>query len=222
MIWHAPKILICLPTFHSEIAWLERSTESVSKQTYANFDCCLVKDACTKAGIPCLECDNCRVTVSFCQKLAKKDKRFKFFNLPLNCGGAGWGPRNFAIQNTKHDLIAYLDDDNWYESNHLELLLEALKSKDSDMAYTGTRLVNKNGAIESIRIHPYEPKQGYIDTSEILHKRFLIEKYGGWRWVKKGNDWDIVSRWIPGLKWSHTNQITLNFYLREGCGVHRT
>jgi hypothetical protein len=66
------------------------------------------------------------------------------------------------------------------------------------------------------------PAQGYIDTSEIIHKRWLIGEYGGWRYVKKGNDWDIVSRWVPNVKWAHTKKVTLNFFLREGCGIHRT
>jgi glycosyltransferase involved in cell wall biosynthesis len=223
MIRHknSEKILICLPTFHSELFWLERAIKSIQSQTYENFDCYIVKDSCNKLKIPCLEGENCKESINYCELTCSKDKRFKFFNLPINCGGAGWGPRNFAIMNTKNNLIAYLDDDNWYEPEHLRLLLDALTNNGADMAYTGSRIINTDNKVIHKRIHPYLPKQGYIDTSEILHKRFLFEKYGGWQWVPKGNDWDIVSRWIPNLKWAHTNQITVNFYLRENCGVHR-
>lgn len=222
MIIHknSEKILICLPTFHSDLFWLKRAIKSVINQTHEYFDCYIVKDSCNKAKITCLECENCKESINYCNLICSKDRRFKFFNLPINCGAAGWGPRNFAIMNTNHNLIAYLDDDNWYESNHLELLLKSIKENNSEMAYTGTNIVNTNNKVIHKRIHPYAPKEGHIDTSEILHKRILIEKYGGWRWVKKGNDWDIVSRW-KNLRWSHTNKITVNFYLRENCGVHR-
>lgn len=214
------KPLICLPTFHSKIEWIERSIQSVINQTHENFDCMLVKDCCSKHKIECLECNNCLETKEYCLNVCKKDKRFNFYSLPLHCSGAGWGPRNFAIMNSKNNLICYLDDDNWYEKEHVELLLKSIIENNSDMAFTGTKIYNKDLNFISERMHLSKPKEGYIDTSEIMHKRWLIEKFGGWRYVKKGNDWDLISRW-KNYKWSHTNKITLNFFLREGCGIHR-
>ena len=112
MISHknAEKILICLPTFHSKFSWIKRAIKSIKNQTHEYFDCYIVKDSCNKAEIPCLECENCNESTNYCKLISSKDKRFKFFNLPVNCGAAGWGPRNFAIMNTNNNLIAYLDD----------------------------------------------------------------------------------------------------------------
>lgn len=213
------KILVCLPTYHSKIEWIERSVLSLINQTYSDFDCFIVKDGCRSACDlnNCKECDICKKTIEFCNSI--KDKRFNFFVLPTNCSAAGWGPRNFAILNTDHEFISYLDDDNWFEPNHLESLYSLMK-ENIDMAYTGTRLYDSNMNIIGERIHPFVPRAGYIDTSEIMHRRNLIYKYGGWRHVPKCNDWDIVSRW-KDIKWAHTNKITLNFYVREGCGIHR-
>ena len=221
------KVLICLPTYHSSPEWLERCTESLLKQTFKSFDCYVVKDGCSEACTfstferTCLECDNCKYTQKYFEDICSKDERFKFFTLPINHSGAGWAPRNFAIMNTKHDLIAYLDDDNWYEPDHIESLYRTITDTKSDMCYTGTRLYDSNKKVVGERIHNDIPKAGYIDTSEIMHTRYLIEKHGGWRYVKKCNDWDIVSRWVPDVKWSHTNKVTLNFFLRDGCGIHR-
>jgi cellulose synthase/poly-beta-1,6-N-acetylglucosamine synthase-like glycosyltransferase len=221
------KVLICLPTYHSNPEWLERCTESLLKQTFKSFDCYVVKDGCSGACTfsnferTCLECDNCKYTQKYFEDICSKDERFKFFTLPVNHSGAGWAPRNFAIMNTKHDLIAYLDDDNWYEPDHIESLYRTITDTKSDMCYTGTRLYDSNKKVVGERIHNDIPKAGYIDTSEIMHTRYLIEKHGGWRYVKKCNDWDIVSRWVPDVKWSHTNKVTLNFFLRDGCGIHR-
>lgn len=214
------KVLICLPTYHSVPEWLDRAVQSIQSQTYPYFDCFIVKDACSKCEINCLECDNCNNTSSTCKYIESKDTRFKYFKLPMHCSGAGWGPRNFAILNSNNNLIAYLDDDNWYEPDHIQCLIDSIKEKDSDMAYTGTRIIDKDNTVTE-RIHNDLPKQGYIDTSEMMHKRWLIDKYGGWRYVKKCNDWDLVSRWGEKIKWAHTKKITLNFFLREGCGIHR-
>jgi glycosyltransferase involved in cell wall biosynthesis len=214
------KILVCLPTYHSNLEWIQRSVDSLKKQTYSDFDCFIVKDGCRSATDinNCKECENCKQTIDFCNSIS--DERFKFFVLPVCCGAAGWGPRNFAIMNTNHEFISYLDDDNWLEPDHIESLYSLFENNDIDMAYTGTRLydcaMNKIGE----RVHPFPPKPGYIDTSEMMHRRKLINIYGGWRYVPKCNDWDIVSRW-KDVKWAHTNKITLNFYVRENCGIHR-
>lgn len=210
------KTLICMPTYHSPIEWIKRAFESIQNQTHEDFECFIVKDGCKKDE---LNCKFCKETNNFC--LSIQDKRFKFFKLPIHCGGAGWGPRNFAIDNSNHELIAYLDDDNWYEPNHLECLYKLFEDTDLELAYTGTRLYDSRLKPIGCRIHPFFPKQGCIDTSEMMHKRHLINKYGGWRFVPKCNDWDIVSRWPTNLKWNHTKIVTLNFYMREGCGIHR-
>lgn len=214
------KVLVIMPTYHSQMKWLERAVNSVASQTYENLDCIVVKDGCRLADgeKSCVECETCRETALFFKSLP--DKRFSFYTLPTNLGAAGWGARNFAIMNTHHDLMCYLDDDNWYEPDHIERLYEAISDRDSDMAYTGTRLWSSDMKVITERIHPHAPKQGYVDTSEIMHRRRLIHTHGGWRKVPKCNDWDIVSRWTD-VRWSHTNALTLNFYVREGCGIHR-
>lgn len=221
------KILICMPTYHSPKKWLERAITSISNQTYTNFECWIVKDGCMEAcnfsatysANTCLECENCKQTIEFCQNIT--DSRFKFYSMPINFGAAGWGPRNFAIMNTTHQYIAYLDDDNWYEPDHIESLYNCIQENNCEMAYTGTRLYNTDNQVIRERLHPYEPKSGQIDTSEIMHDRKLIYKYGGWRCVSKCNDWDLIKRWMPHVSWGHTNKITLNFFLRKNCGIHR-
>lgn len=215
------KILVILPSYHSKMEWIERAVNSVISQTYDNIECVIVKDGCKHADAEksCVECDLCKEACLYFSSIS--DKRFKFYRMPINLGAAGWGPRNFAILNTHHNLICYLDDDNWYEPDHIESLYEAIADRDSDMAYTGTRLWSADMRVLFERIHPHPPQQGYVDTSEIMHRRRLIEAHGGWRRVPKCNDWDLVSRWA-GARWSHTNKVTLNFYVREGCGIHRT
>jgi glycosyltransferase involved in cell wall biosynthesis len=228
---HPPedRVLVCLPTYHSKSEWIRRAVDSLKKQTYTNFDCWIVKDGCTKACAfhthysenTCLECDNCKETCSVCKDIVENDPRFSFHIMPINFSGAGWGPRNYAILNTEHELIAYLDDDNWFEQNHLEELYKAITINKADLAYTGTRLWNADGTFAWDRLHSGPPAAGWIDTSEIMHRRHLIYKYGGWRYCSKCCDWDLVKRWVPEVTWCHTGKITLNFYLRKNCGVHR-
>lgn len=218
------RILVCMPTYHSPIEWVARAVESLKKQSYDNFDCWIVKDGCRLAcGFyycerACLECESCEAACDYCRSVVQDDERFHFYRLPVHLGGAGWGPRNFAILNTKHELIAYLDDDNWYEPDHLESLVNIIEGVD--LAYTGTRLISSDGSVYGERIHNKAPAAGGIDTSEMMHRRKLILDHGGWRYVPKCNDWDIVKRW-KDVSWAHTGKVTLNFFLRDNCGVHR-
>ena len=128
------------------------------------------------------------------------------------------GPRNFTLVNTSHKYIAYLDDDNWWEPNHLEALYAAIKEKDVDFVFTGTRVFDEEGNLMSERIAT-SPGWGCIDTSEIMHnRRLIIDVHGGWHWQDLASvpcDWDLVSRWLNGgATWAHTNQITLNYTIR--------
>ena len=223
-------ILVCMPTYHSPPEWIVRAVDSLKQQTFPDFDCWIVKDGCGQSADfhthyserTLLECPNCQATNRLCREIAEEDSRFTFHIMPMRFSGAGWGPRNYAILNTEHEFIAYLDDDNWFEPNHLEELYKAITTTGADLAYTGTRLYDPSGKLIHERLHPDIPKAGYIDTSEMMHRRQLIMGSGGWRYTSKCCDWDLVSRWVPDVKWCHTGKYTLNFYLRDNCGIHRT
>jgi hypothetical protein len=221
---NAPAIvLICLSTYH-RTKTLARAIESLREQTYHWFEAWIAKDGCQDACSidprssdgTCLECDECQKTIAFAQRICDVDQRFRFFCLSTNFGGGGWGPRNFIIMNTSHPLIAYLDDDNWYEPDHLESLVQVLLDSGADLAFTGTTFY-RDSLVVGHRFHNRPPFLGGIDTSEILHRRELIARSGGWRDDRLYGpcDWDLVERWMRfGVKWAHTGKITVNYSVR--------
>jgi glycosyltransferase involved in cell wall biosynthesis len=224
-------ILICIPTYHGPIGWLDRAVDSVKRQVYDNFECWIVKDGCghglrlwdeSTNWRACVSCEDCQYRMEYLHALCKHDNRFKAFTLPVNFGYAGIGPRNFVLLNTDHEHIAYLDDDNWWEPNHLELLYSTLKSEDFDFVFTGTNVYNSEGNHLEVRNNVNCIEFGQIDTSEILHKRHLLKNFGSWRvpigspLAGAGTDWDLVRRWVyGGAKWAHTGQITMNYTKRD-------
>jgi hypothetical protein len=111
-------------------------------------------------------------------------------------------------------LIAYLDDDNMWKSDHVASLYEALLANDAAYAFSSMEV---NGT----DLQFAEPKQGNIDTSCILHKKSLVAKYSGWKDRTEANyyhDWEFVSRWVKGAeKWVATKKPTL-VYNVETCG----
>ena len=170
-------ISIPLPTFNRPDS-LRKAIDSVFQQTYENWELLIVGDNCSH-----LE----GVMEEF------KDPRIKWWNLSSNYGAGGATPRNYALKMLSvGNYIAYIDDDMKWKPNHLSSLLEALKSTKADYA------------ISSMDWGPWgplvcrEPKLYRVDTSSVLHKKLLLEKYGYWKSREEASyahDWELVSRW---------------------------
>lgn len=94
--------------------------------------------------------------------------------LPMNTGADGW--TNSSINAiapflTKEDIICYLDDDNWYEPNHVETCVKRLEETGADYVYalrnfySPEREFISEDVIESIGL--YEDKIQYPVSYDI-------------------------------------------------------
>jgi hypothetical protein len=94
--------------------------------------------------------------------------------------------------------------------------VQALLDNGADLAFTGTNFY-RGSSLVGHRFQNRPPSSGGIDTSEILHRRELIARSGGWRDDRLYGfcDWDLVKRWMQfGIKWAHTGKITVNYSLK--------
>jgi glycosyltransferase involved in cell wall biosynthesis len=69
-------------------------------------------------------------------------------HLPHNNGGNGYGMAPvFALAPyvIKEDIICYLDDDNWYEPDHIESLVEMIEQHNLGWAYSLRKIVDNEG-----------------------------------------------------------------------------
>jgi glycosyltransferase involved in cell wall biosynthesis len=122
----------------------------------------------------------------------KKKDDVSFVTLSENTGANGYnGQRIYAafphLVNT--DYVAFLDEDNWYEPNHIESLVETIEKDNLDFAYSLRGIYSKTGEwlvtddCESLGKWPifmsHKAPQGpqyLIDTSSYLFKRYFIQK----------------------------------------------
>lgn len=98
------KISVVIPSYN-RADLLERTIQSVLKQTYKNFEIIIVDDASV---------DN---TLEVIQSLKEKNSEFeiKYVKHTLNKGESG--ARNSGIQASNGDYVAFLDsDDEWHET----------------------------------------------------------------------------------------------------------
>lgn len=140
------------------------------------------------------------------------DPRIKWYNLLKNTRDSGTSPRNYALKRmVSGDLVAYLDDDNTWDTNHLRSLYDAL------CGYAGEQSVRKRKSLKSsfalssfimivspkeeYKIIVREPKKYRVDTSAILHQYHLLNTYGYWDYQDKlAHDWELVDRWLTARK----------------------
>jgi len=115
-------------------------------------------------------------------------------------GGNFYGHRIYAAYPhlINSDYILFLDEDNWYEPNHVQTLIETIESKNLDFSFSLRKIFNPERTYllddncESLgkwpifmsRHSPHGP-QYLIDTSSFCFKREFIQKtchlwHSGW------------------------------------------
>jgi len=125
-----PLVSVIIPLYNAE-KYIEETMESVISQTYQNWELIVVDDCST---------DSSRNIV---KEFEKKDYRIKLIELETNFGGPA-RPRNIGIDNAKGEYIAFLDaDDVWLEEK-LEIQLGFMVKNGLDFSSTNTVNIDKN------------------------------------------------------------------------------
>jgi glycosyltransferase involved in cell wall biosynthesis len=187
-------ISIIMPTYNRP-ELLKRAIDSVKAQIYSNWELIIIGDKCPFLASIMEEED---------------DKRIRWWNLNDNHGAGGTVPRNYGLKMlARGDWIAYLDDDNYWTPDHLESLVYAVTHFPNTEAGADYGLASfKMGKVP---IYCGKPQRYRVDTSTILHKKSLLEKYGYWKTREEAgyaHDWELVSRW-GDHNWAVTNIPTL-------------
>ena len=124
-----PLVSVVIPSFN-RLDYLLRAIESVFNQTYSKTEIIVVNDGSTEEGY--LE--------------HKYIKDIKQINLEQNQKIInGFGPgniRNFGINKASGDWIAFLDDDDLWLKDKLEIQLDHLKGTDLKMSSTDALIGN--------------------------------------------------------------------------------
>lgn len=107
-----PLVSIIIPTFNSE-AYLAKTFESVAAQTMGDWEAIVSDDGSTDG------------TVEMARDFARRDDRFKVIeNPPAHHPGP---TRNAGIANARGTYIAFLDSDDIWFPDKLEVQLEAIR-----------------------------------------------------------------------------------------------
>ncbi len=140
-------VSICVPIYNTG-KYLNRCIDSLIAQTYSNLEIVLVDDGST---------DNCSL---ICDDYAKQDSRVVVVH-QNNKGEAG--ARNTGLHTATGEYVMFIDSDDEYRPNAVQLLIDGIKNEDVDLAMGG--YIEKRGQIE----HFATGHQRRYTASEIAH-----------------------------------------------------
>ena len=210
------QVVVCTPTIHREfkgvrLDHLDRTIESVLSQSYPHLEQIVVRDVCAHPQ----DCELCGRTDEMMNAYMAKDARLHYLVLPKHEDPYGYFGRNLAIRNSETPLIAYCDDDVWWERHHLEHLIEALSRTDASFAYAGSTVCDYQGKV-ILRRFAKRPYFTGIDLNEIVHRRELITRHGEWA-LNYNADWMAVHTWLQnGARAVGTRQFTSHYAIKPG------
>ncbi len=112
------KVSVVVPLYNKE-PWVQRSLDSISRQTFADFEVLVVDDGSTDGGPE-------RVRAH-----AKRDRRFRLVQQPNAGPGAA---RNRGIAEAKGEIVAFLDADDEWDPRFLDHNVRALEAAGPHVA----------------------------------------------------------------------------------------
>lgn len=153
-------ISIIIPVYNVS-QYLNECIQSVINQSYQNFECILIDDGSSDGS------------ETICDQWTQHDNRIRVIHQP-NQGVSK--ARNKGIAEAQGEYIAFIDSDDWIDSNYLNTLLRPIEESNVDLVVCGLQQHYSNETFKN-----YSYKTGIIhierqDTKAFtdINKKFLL------------------------------------------------
>jgi len=209
LVGNMKSVIIITPTTGDKT--LEKCVSSVNCQTYPNLVHLVVADGPQFVL-------NTKIIIEDASKV-------KFLPLVENTGANGYnGHRIYAAAGhlVNQDYIIYLDQDNWFDDNHVETMLKTIEENNLDWCYSLRKICDKEGNYlfnddcESLgKWAAYiNPNVYHIDTNCYCIKREIaINLSSVWHrgWDADRMFYRTLNHYFP--KYDTTGKYTVNYRL---------
>ncbi len=182
-----PTLVSIIMAARDRAARMKTAIDSVRAQTYANWELLVVDDASTD--------DTASVVASYAA-----DPRIRYVK---GDGRGAAAARNIGLAAAKGELVAYLDTDNSWTPQFLEVMVGFLQSGGLDLAYSGMRVEGGGEIRYRGRAFNFEDlvRVNYIDLNAVMHRRALVDRIGKFdETLRRMIDWDLIIRYTRGGK----------------------
>ena len=208
-----PLISVIIPT-QNRVRMLRDALESVCAQSYRNWEAIVVNDG--------------GEDVSTVVKSMPADAAGRITCLQLKSPRGQAHARNLAVAAAQGALFAFLDDDDVFKSNHLEILVAGLRGSGAALGYTraegvweqlvaGERVVVKRG--------PATPWYRYSRAVLLVRnamplqncavRRECFELFGNFdETVSCAEDWELLLRFSANVNFRQLVEMTTEIHVR--------
>lgn len=183
-----PLVSVIIPCYNSQL-WIEDCLLSVYKQTYKNIEVIVVDDGSTD--------DTAKIISQY------QNEKVKYFYKENQGEGSA---RNFGIKLSKGELIAFLDSDDFWHEDKIELQVNSIK-QGYDFVYSDYQLVDSFGKnqAEHVILNPKKfslpvktlllSKNIVAGGSSVMLKKSVIDNVGFFKeGLVIGTDWEFWTR----------------------------
>lgn len=153
-----PKISVIIPVYNAE-KYLQNCLDSILKQSYKNIEIICVNDG---------SIDNSQ---NILNKYARQDKRL--ISIEKENGGVSIA-RNNGISMASGEYIAFVDSDDYIESNYIEELYLSIVSNKADLAICKVNNFGCLNRVDKLSYNYMELNENYEDEWEEINRNFLL------------------------------------------------
>lgn len=216
-----PRVSIIIPSYNNALL-LKRTIESLIKQTYENWEAIIVDNSST---------DNTEYVVN-----RFNDNRLNFYTVKNN--GIIAFSRNYGIKKSKADILAFLDSDDWWCSDKLEISLKYLTKydfvyHDLYIRYQDIETINKKSKSKNLYFNSFKQlliNGNCIPNSSVVVKKSKIKEIGYIDESVEKYSWEDYDAWLKlaqinikfkriskvlGYYWIGSNNITNDIQIKN-------
>ena len=153
MKYEAGLVSVIIPTY-KRADKLKRAIKSVLNQSYSNLEVLVVNDNEID--------DEYTAQLKTLVQGVDNDPRFQLLLQEAHVNGAV--ARNFGVSKSSGEYIAFLDDDDWWEPNKIELQVAAFQECESDVGVISCRIKRYNNEKLISTLPKYDDGYVYKDV----------------------------------------------------------
>lgn len=207
-----------MPTYNRPIS-VRYSIESILEQTFPGWTLYITGDCCNE--------ESEKVIMEYKKTYPEKiiwhnfEKRYGGGHGTHLSGDSGAAGRNHGFHSSEEPYIAYLDDDNTYTKNHIQILYDEIKTGKYDFVYSKGVYFNYPKMGKRV-VFSDPPARCHIGTDSLMHTRKIAEKIilptgNLWKPAKDSyrgcHDWDMINRMMnTGATWKAIDETTYTVY----------
>ena len=199
-----PSVAVVMPVYNRKNV-VTHAIESVRSQTWPNWHLYIVDDFSSDGTY-----EQLKATI-FDSRISLLKSQHK----------GACGARNTALKNiNKEDYVAYLDSDNTWNSEYLELMLCRLVETRTCCCYGVQKILKRredgSSEITGFRYEPFDISAlrlgNFIDLNVFMHRAGLIRELGVFdESLHRYEDWDLILRYAERYSFSRLPYVACNY-----------